>query len=104
MASLFSSSEYIDIVVYGEASGVLLESREFPCHLVYSIPIEVLRKRVENAVTAICNNRRMLVHVEESFRRRLHYCIDNNGGQFEHFLQWLVITGYSNYFMRIFTD
>jgi hypothetical protein len=58
MARLFSSSEYIDIVsVYGEASGVLLKSREFPCYflwgymkdLVYSIPIvtiEVLRKRV----------------------------------------------------------
>jgi hypothetical protein len=31
MASLFSSSEYIDIVLgYGEASGVLFESREFP--------------------------------------------------------------------------
>jgi hypothetical protein len=49
MASLFSSSEYIDIVlVYGEASGVLLGSREFPCNflwghmkdLVYSIPID----------------------------------------------------------------
>jgi hypothetical protein len=57
--------------------------------LVYSIPvdaIEVLRKRVEKAVTTICNNRRMLENVEESFRRRLHYCIDNNGGHFEHFL------------------
>jgi hypothetical protein len=35
--------------------------------LVYSIPIdtiEVLRKRVENAVTTICNNRRMLENVE----------------------------------------
>jgi hypothetical protein len=54
--------------------------------LVYSIPIdtiEVLRKRVENAVTTICNNRRMLENVEESFRRRLHYCIDNNGGHFD---------------------
>jgi hypothetical protein len=49
MASLFSNSEYIDIVLgYGEASGVLLESREFPCYflwgytkdLVYSIPID----------------------------------------------------------------
>jgi hypothetical protein len=67
MASLFSNSEYIDIVmVHGEASGVLLESREFPCYflwgcmndLVYSIPIdtiEVLRKRVENATTTIHN-------------------------------------------------
>jgi hypothetical protein len=49
MASLFSSSEYIDIVlVYGEALGVLLGSRKFPCYflwgymkdLVYSIPID----------------------------------------------------------------
>jgi hypothetical protein len=98
MASLFSSSEYIDIVlVYGEALGVLLESREFPCYflwgymkdLVYSIPIdtiEVLRKRVENAATTIRNNRGMLERVEELSRRRLHYCIDNNGGHFEHFL------------------
>jgi hypothetical protein len=57
--------------------------------LVYSIPIdtiEILRKRVENAVTTICNNRRMLENVEEPFRRRLHYCIDNKGGHFEHFL------------------
>jgi hypothetical protein len=57
--------------------------------LVYSMSIdtiEVLRKRVENAVATICNNRRMLENVEESFRQRLHYCIDNNGGHFEHFL------------------
>jgi hypothetical protein len=98
MASLFSSSEYIDIVmVYGEALRVLLECREFPSYflggymkdLVYSITtytIEVLRKRVENAATTIRNNRGMLERVEESFRRRLHYCIDNNGGHFEHFL------------------
>jgi hypothetical protein len=70
MASLCSTSEYIDIVlVYGKA-GMLLESREFQCYflwgymkdLVYSIPIdtiEVLRKRVENAVTTIRNNREM---------------------------------------------
>jgi hypothetical protein len=72
--------------------------------LVYSIlsdTIEVLRKRVENAVTTICNNRRLLENVEESFRWRLHYCIDNNGGHFEYLF---VITGYSNYFMRTFTD
>jgi hypothetical protein len=50
MASLFSSSEYIDIVlVCGEAL-VLLGSREFPCYflsgymkdLVYSIPIDTI--------------------------------------------------------------
>jgi hypothetical protein len=76
MASLFSSSEYIDIVlVYGEASRVLLKSRKFLCYfflwgymedLVYSIPIhrfEVLRKRVENAATTIRNNRGMLERV-----------------------------------------
>jgi hypothetical protein len=49
MPSLYSSSECIDIVlVYGEALGVLLGSREFPCYflwgymkeLVYSIPID----------------------------------------------------------------
>jgi hypothetical protein len=109
MASLFSSSKYIDIVlVYREASGVLLESREFPCYLfwgymkdlVYSTPIEVLRKRVENAATTIRNNRRMLERVEESFRRRLHYCFDNNSGHF------VMVSDYSksNYFMRIFAD
>jgi hypothetical protein len=94
IARLFSNSEYVDtVLVYGEVSGVLFESKEFTCYflwdLVYSIPIdtiEVLRKRVENAVATICNNRRMLENVEESFRRRLHYCIDNNGGHFEHFL------------------
>jgi hypothetical protein len=33
MARLFSCNEYIDIVLaYGEASGVLLASREFPCY------------------------------------------------------------------------
>jgi hypothetical protein len=42
----------------------------------------------------------MLERVEESFRRCLHYCIDNNGGHFEHF----VISDYSDYFVRIFTD
>jgi hypothetical protein len=54
--------------------------------LVYSIPTEVLKKQVENATTTICNNRGMLERVEESFRRCLHYCIDNNGGHFEHFV------------------
>jgi ribosomal protein S6 len=76
--------------------GVLFEPREFPWNfflytkdLVYSIPIdtiEVLRERVENAATTIRNNRGTLERVEESFRRRLHYCIDNNGGHFEHFV------------------
>jgi ribosomal protein S6 len=57
--------------------------------LVYSIPIdtfEVLKKRMENTATTIRNNRGMLERVEELFRRRLHYCMDNNGGHFEHFL------------------
>jgi hypothetical protein len=73
------------------------ESREFPCYflwrymkdVVYSIPIdiiEVLRKRMENGATTIRNNRGMLERVEESFRRRLHYCIDNTGDHFKHFL------------------
>jgi hypothetical protein len=38
MASLFSSSaySYIDIVLaYGQASGVPIESREFPCYCFY---------------------------------------------------------------------
>jgi hypothetical protein len=58
--SLFTGSEYIYIVLAnGEASGVLLECREFPCYflcgcmkdLVYSTPvdtIEVLRKCCHN--------------------------------------------------------
>jgi hypothetical protein len=78
------------VLVYGEVSGVLFESKEFPCYflwdLVYSIPIdtiEVLRKRVENAAITIRNNRGMLERVEESFRRRLHYYIDKNGGHFQ---------------------
>jgi hypothetical protein len=57
--------------------------------LVHSVPIntvEVLRGRMENAATAIRNNRAMLQRVKKSFRRRLHYCIHNNGGHFEHFL------------------
>jgi hypothetical protein len=76
-------------------AGVLLEPREFQCDLwgymkglVYSIPIDtisVLRERVENNATTIRKNRGMLERVEELFRRRLHYCIDNNGGHFEHF-------------------
>jgi hypothetical protein len=55
----------------------------------YSIPIdtiEVLNEQVRNAAITIRNNRGMLERVEESFRRRLHYCIDNNGGHFEHFV------------------
>jgi hypothetical protein len=57
--------------------------------LVYSIPIdpiEILREGVENAATTIRNSRGMLERAEESFRRRLHYCIDNNGDHFEHLL------------------
>jgi hypothetical protein len=58
--------------------------------LVCSIPIDtiiaVLRERVENAATTIRNNRGVLERVEKSFHPRLHYCIDNNGGHFEHFV------------------
>jgi hypothetical protein len=35
MVRVFSNSEYIDIVlVYGEASEVLLGCREFPCYFL----------------------------------------------------------------------
>jgi ribosomal protein S6 len=44
------------------------------------------QRMVENAATTIRNNRGMLERVEESFRRRFHYCIDNNSGHFEHFV------------------
>jgi hypothetical protein len=82
-----------------KCAGVILESREFSCDFflypqymkdfAYSIPIdtiEVLNEQVRNAAITIRNNRGMLERVEESFRRRLHYCIDNNGGHFEHFV------------------
>jgi hypothetical protein len=78
MVNLFSISEYTDIVLaYGEASGVLLESREFPCYfflwgytkdLICSIPvdtIEVLRESVENAAITIRKNSGMLERVEK---------------------------------------
>jgi hypothetical protein len=80
MAGLFSSREYIDVgLVHGEAAGVLLESREFPCYflwgymkdLVYSIPNdtnEVLRKRVENAATTIRNT-------EECWKERKNHFV-----------------------------
>jgi hypothetical protein len=74
-------------------AGVLLESVDFPCDfmkdLVYSIPIdtiEVLNEQVGNAATIIRNNGGMLERAEESFHRRLHYYIENNGGPFEHFV------------------
>jgi hypothetical protein len=38
----------------------------------------------------------MLERVEESFRRRLHYCIDSNGG---HFALRVMIGDYFDYFM-----
>jgi hypothetical protein len=81
-----------------KCAGVLLVPREFPCDfflwgymkdLVYSIPIdtiEVLNEQVGNAATIIRNNGGMLERVEESFHRRLHYYIENNGGPFEHFV------------------
>jgi hypothetical protein len=56
-----------------------------------------MKDLVENAAT-IRNNRGMLERVEESFRRRLHYCIDSNGG---HFALCVMIGDYSDYFMRI---
>jgi hypothetical protein len=70
----------------------LFESRKFPCDFFPIDTTEVLRERVENAATTIRNNRGMLERVEESFRRCLHYCIDNNGGHFEYFVYRLVIT------------
>jgi GrpB-like predicted nucleotidyltransferase (UPF0157 family) len=76
MARLFSNSEYIDIVlVYGEA-----------CGGAPRVSVRLLHVGVKNASTTIRNNRGMLERVEESFRRRLHFCIYNNGGHFEHFL------------------
>jgi hypothetical protein len=44
--------------------------------LVYLVPIEILKELMENAATSIRSNRGMLEEVEESFRRRLHNCID----------------------------
>jgi hypothetical protein len=81
------------MVKHGECSSNVENFRATSCggcmkDLVYSIPndtIEVLRKRMENSATTIRNNRRMLERAEESFRGRLHYCIDNNDGHFEHF-------------------
>jgi hypothetical protein len=64
-------------------AGVLLEPREFPCDFFLWGYIKDL---VENAATTICNNTGMLERMEESFRQRLHYCIDNNGAHFEHFV------------------
>jgi hypothetical protein len=50
-----------------KCAGVLLDPREFPCDflkdLVYSMLMDtndVLRERVENAATTVCNNRDML--------------------------------------------
>jgi hypothetical protein len=69
-------------------AGVLLEPGEFPWDfflwghmkdLAYSIPIDTM-EQVGNAATANRNNRNAAIH------QRLHYCIDNNGGPFEHFL------------------
>jgi hypothetical protein len=65
--------------------GVLLEPGEFPCDVRVHEGLGIF-ERVENAATTIRNNRGMLERVEESFRRCLHYCIDNNGGHFEHFV------------------
>jgi hypothetical protein len=82
-----SSNDNVDVVLaYGERAGVLFESRKFPCDFFPIDTTEVLRERVENAATTIRNNRGMLERVEESFRRCLHYCIDNNGGHCEHFV------------------
>jgi hypothetical protein len=64
-----------------KCAGVFLQPRDT------TDTIEVLRERVENAATGtFCNNRGMLKRVEESFRRRLHYCFDITGGHFENFL------------------
>jgi hypothetical protein len=80
---------------------------------------EVLTERVENAATTIRNNRGMLERMAKSFCRRLHYCIDNNDGHFKHLIIIIIrfyfspkkkkkllvmVSDYSNYFMRIFTD
>jgi hypothetical protein len=62
--------------------------------LVYSLPtdtIEVLRKRVENAVKTICNNRRMLENVEESFNKKHKKKISN-----VICVIWLICSGVSD--------
>jgi hypothetical protein len=72
MFRLFSNSV---VLVYGEVCG----SAPRPQRMVYSTlmdTIEVLRKRVENAATTICNNRSMLKRVEESFRTLNTSCND----------------------------
>jgi hypothetical protein len=65
--------------VYGEACGSAPRAQGIDA-------IEDLRERVGNAAT-IRNNRDMLARVEESFRRHLHYRIQNNGGYFERFVK-----------------
>jgi hypothetical protein len=98
MACLFLNSEYIDVVLCCESAevlllyvlccaGVLLEPREFLGMFDLNwYNCSFKRERVENAATTIRNNRGVLERVEKSFRRRLRYCIDNNGGHFEHFV------------------
>jgi hypothetical protein len=105
MARLFWNSEYIDVVLaYGEACGSASRAQRISVRLlvgdlVYSIPIdasEVLRKRVENAATTIRTNNR---YAGKSGRIvSWAPCIDNNGGHF------VMISDYSDYFMRIFTN
>jgi hypothetical protein len=84
------------VSAYGEACGSTPRAQRISVrlllvgvheNLVYSIPIniiDILREGVENAATTIRNNRGMLERAEESFRRRLHYCIDNNGDHLEY--------------------
>jgi hypothetical protein len=83
MVRLFSNSEYIDIVwCMVKRAGVLFEPREFPCDFLWVHEgLGTTEEQVGNAATTIRNNRGIL-----EFHRHLHYCIDNNGGPFEHFL------------------
>jgi hypothetical protein len=76
------------VLAYGEACGSAprasaTSSWGYLKNLVYSVPIdtiEILSVLIKNAATTIRNNRGMLEKVEESFRRRFHYCIYNSGG------------------------
>jgi hypothetical protein len=80
MARLVSNSEYIGVVLAcSESCGSAPRAQRISLRLL-------LEGQVGNVATIIRNNRGMLKKVEESFPRCLDYCIDNNGGHFEHFV------------------
>jgi hypothetical protein len=76
--------------VYGEACGSASRPQRISVRLLVGVhpglQSQLIQLKRTGGKSCHNSNTGMLERVDESFRRCLHYCIDSNGGQCEHFV------------------